>query len=134
VMDAGCGTAILSVMAERLGASEVQGFDIDEWSMINGKENAAINHCQKINLQQGKIDEVNLSGKFDIVLANINKNILLSEIKLYQAFLQKGGLLLISGFYTEDIDALKEEAASYNLTEISRDQKENWACVLLSKS
>jgi ribosomal protein L11 methyltransferase len=70
VMDAGCGTAILSVMASKLGAREVEAFDIDEWSVINGKENLEINNCRNINLQQGKITEVDLKGKFDIILGS----------------------------------------------------------------
>src|SRR5689334_15889097 len=70
VMDAGCGTAILSIMAAKLGAKEVEAFDIDEWSVINGNENIEINGFSNIKLQQGKINEVKLQGKFDIILAN----------------------------------------------------------------
>jgi ribosomal protein L11 methyltransferase len=134
VMDAGCGTAILSVMACKLGALGVEAFDIDEWSMVNGKENAEVNGCSQINLQQGTINEVKLKGKFDIILANINKNVLLSEIETYQTFLSDGGKLLISGFYTHDIDVLKTECARYGLQEILRADKETWASVLFQKS
>lgn len=133
VMDAGCGTAILSIMAAKLGAKSIEAFDIDEWSVINGKENMEVNHTPNINLQQGKISEVNLSGKFDIILANINKNVLLAEIKTYQTYLPSNGLLLLSGFYTHDIDDLKTEAAKYNLTEVRRDERETWASLLLQK-
>ncbi|MFZ6012454.1 MAG: 50S ribosomal protein L11 methyltransferase [Bacteroidota bacterium] len=131
VMDAGCGTAILSIMAGKLGAREVEAFDIDEWSVVNGNENLQINHSQNIHLQQGKIAEVKLSGGFDIILANINKNVLLDEMKTYAGYLNTGGLLLLSGFYTHDIIDLLNEAAKYNLHEVRRDEREKWACLLL---
>jgi ribosomal protein L11 methyltransferase len=134
VMDAGCGTVILSVMASKLGASEIEAFDIDEWSVVNGEENKELNNTKNIRIQQGKISEVNLPGKFDIILANINKNVLLDEIRIYVTFLQPKGKLLLSGFYTHDTDDLKAEAAKYNLKEISRDERETWACLLLQLS
>lgn len=133
VMDAGCGTAILSIMASKLGAAEVEAFDIDEWSMINGKENAEVNQCANIRLQQGKIDEVQLEGHFDIVLANINKNVLLTEIEKYAGFLKSTGFLLISGFYTHDIADLTSAAEAHGLREVTRDERETWASVLLVK-
>jgi ribosomal protein L11 methyltransferase len=132
VMDAGCGTAILSIMASKRGANEVEAFDIDEWSVVNGNENIAINNCTGIHLQQGKITEVKLSGKFDIILANINKNVLLDELKIYATFLQPNGKILLSGFYTHDIADLLTEASRYNLTEVTRDERETWASLLLT--
>lgn len=131
VMDAGCGTAILSIMASKLGAREVEAFDIDEWSIENGNENTAINHCDNITIQQGKITEVSLSGSFDIILANINKNVLLDEMKLYASYLNAGGFLLLSGFFTLDIPDLLAEASRHSLTEVSRDERDTWACLLL---
>jgi ribosomal protein L11 methyltransferase len=131
VMDAGCGTAILSIMASKLGAEEVEAFDIDEWSVSNGKENIDVNGCKNIHQQQGKLSELNITGSFDIILANINKNVLLDEIKLYKKFLVPSGLLLLSGFFTEDISDLLAEAARYNLHELKRDERENWAALVL---
>lgn len=133
VMDAGCGTAILSIMASKLGAKEVEAFDIDEWSVENGEENVEVNGCKNIHIQLGKIEEVKLSGKFDIILANINKNILLAELKVYAAYLEPGGLLLLSGFYVHDIDDLKKEAGKYNLKALAHDERETWACLLLQR-
>jgi ribosomal protein L11 methyltransferase len=133
VMDAGCGTAILSIVASKLGASEVEAFDIDEWSMVNGKENAEVNHCANIRLQQGTVHEVNMEGKFDIVLANINKNVLLAEIGEYQTFLSIDGHLLISGFYEHDIEDLKKECARYDLALVSADTRDTWAVLLFKK-
>ena len=131
VMDAGCGTAILSIMASKLGAKEVEAFDIDEWSVSNGKENIDVNRCKNIHQQQGKLSELNITGMFDIILANINKNVLLEEIKLYRKFLVPSGLLLLSGFFTEDIPDLLTEASKYNLHELKRDERENWAALVL---
>ena len=133
VMDAGCGTAILSIMASKLGANDVEAFDIDEWSTVNGNENIENNHCHNVHLYQGKISEMKFTGTFDIILANINKNILLAEMKSYADYLSVRGQLLLSGFYTNDIDDLKQEASKYSLTEVFRDEKETWASLLLQK-
>jgi len=134
VMDAGCGTAILSVMACKLGAKDVEAFDIDEWSVINGQENIEVNSTPQIHLQQGKLEELSINGTFDIILANINKNVLLAEIKQYQGYLNPNGLLLLSGFYTHDIGDLLGEASKYNLQEVRRDERETWAALLLKKA
>lgn len=131
VMDAGCGTAILSVMASKLGAEEVEAFDIDAWSVENGSENAVINQCENIRIQQGMISEIALSGQFDIILANINKNVLLQEMRIYSTYLKPGGMLLISGFFSLDIPDLLEEATDCNLKELNRDERETWAALLL---
>jgi ribosomal protein L11 methyltransferase len=134
VMDAGCGTAILAIMASKLGAAEIDAFDIDQWSVENGEENAVNNNCTNIHIQLGKISEVKLEGKFDIILANINKNILLAEMEIYASYLPPGGQLLLSGFYRHDIDDLKKEASKYLLREIAHDERETWACLLLQKA
>lgn len=133
VMDAGCGTAILSVMASKLGAKEVYAFDIDEWSVSNGRENIEVNGCTNITHYQGKLSELNLQGPFDIILANINKNVLLDEIHLYNQFLGSQGLLVLSGFFVADIPDLLEEAAKHGLSELRRDEREEWAALVLTK-
>jgi ribosomal protein L11 methyltransferase len=117
VMDAGCGTAILSVMASKLGAASVEAFDIDEWSVINGNENAEVNGCKNITIRQGKI----------------NKNILLEEMEQYANHLNKNGQLLLSGFYEEDIPDLTQKAALFGLHPVSSNIRENWASLLLQK-
>jgi len=134
VMDAGCGTAILSIMASKLGAKQVDSFDIDEWSVINGKENAEINHCSNIHIRQGKIAELKFEDKFDLILANINRNILLDEMIQYANQLTTGGHLLLSGFYEKDIPELKQKGEKFGLTETNRDNRESWACLLLQKN
>lgn len=134
VMDAGCGTAILSIVASRLGAKEVEAFDIDEWSITNGNENLSVNGCTNIRIQQGTIDEVSLPGKFDIILANINKNVLTAELGTYARYLADGGVILLSGFYTSDIPDLLDTASPFGLAERKRDQREGWASLELTKS
>ena len=133
VMDAGCGTAILSIMAAKLGAMKVEGFDIDEWSVINGQENIEVNNCNNINIQQGKISDLTFEDNFDIILANINKNILLVEMAQYASYLNPGGLLLLSGFYEKDIPDLMAEAQRYSFKQVRSDERENWAALLLQK-
>jgi ribosomal protein L11 methyltransferase len=133
VMDAGCGTAILSIMASKLGAAKVDAFDIDEWSVVNGNENAEVNACANISIRQGKISDLTFDSTFDIILANINKNILLDEMHQYASYLNTGGLLLLSGFYEQDIPDLLKEAGRYSLTQVKRDTRESWASLLLKK-
>jgi ribosomal protein L11 methyltransferase len=134
VLDCGCGTAILSIVASKLGAIEVEAFDIDEWSITNGQENTQVNNCSNIRIQQGTINDIVLEGHFDIILANINKNVLLSEISLYQQRLQPGGVMLLSGFFESDISDLIEEARRWDLIDIGRDIKDNWSSLLLRKA
>jgi ribosomal protein L11 methyltransferase len=133
VMDAGCGTAILSIMASKLGASEVDAFDIDEWSIENGNENTQVNGVGNVRIRLGKIAELNFFQPFEIILANINKNVLLAEMGLYAAQLVPGGHLLLSGFYTHDVADLKKAAASVGMQELHRDERETWAALLLQK-
>jgi ribosomal protein L11 methyltransferase len=134
VMDAGCGTAILSVMASKRGAKKIEAFDLDDWSVPNGKENAEINHCTNIHIRQGKIRDFAWPTPFDIVLANINKNVLLDEMNEYATCLKAGGLLLLSGFYTHDVEDLVTLARQFQLQPEHQDERENWASLLLRKT
>lgn len=131
VMDAGCGTAILSIMASKLGAKNVEAFDIDEWSVINGKENLEVNNCQNVNIRQGMISELTFEDNYDVILANINKNILLHELPQYVSYLNPEGFILLSGFYEKDIPDLMERAHQYQLKHVQSDVRENWASLLL---
>lgn len=134
VMDAGCGTAVLSVMASKRGAAFVDAFDIDAWSMENGKENAEINGCPNIRIRHGKISELKFDAPFDIILANINKNILLMEMPYYAAYLVSGGLLLLSGFYETDIPDLQVRGEKEGLRVVNYTTHETWATLLLQKA
>lgn len=133
VMDAGCGTAILAIMATKLGASHVEAFDIDEWSVENGKENIEVNGGKSVNIRQGTIRELKFQESFDVILANINKNVLLDEMSEYASSLKPAGRLLISGFYTADIPDLLSAGAQLGLREERRDEREGWACLTLRK-
>jgi ribosomal protein L11 methyltransferase len=133
VMDAGCGTAVLAVMASKLGAKKVEAFDIDEWSVPNGQENALLNGCSNITIRQGKISNLTFNDDFDIILANINKNILLEEMHQYAAYLKPGGLLLLSGFYEKDIPDLLKEGGKYSLSQVKSHEREHWVSLLLKK-
>jgi ribosomal protein L11 methyltransferase len=134
VMDAGCGTAVLSVMAAKRGAEFIDAFDIDEWSIENGKENAEINTCNNIRIRKGKISELKFDAPFDIILANINKNILLLEMPYYFTYLERKGLLLLSGFYEHDIPDLLARAENEGLTKIRSLTHETWATLLLQRN
>jgi ribosomal protein L11 methyltransferase len=133
VMDAGCGTAILSIMASKLGAMRVEAFDIDEWSVENGRENIGINKTSNINIRLGTVRSLAFDKMFDVVLANINKNILLDEMGVYASLLTRGGMLLMSGFHSQDVPDLINKAISLGLEERARDEKESWASLLLAK-
>jgi ribosomal protein L11 methyltransferase len=133
VLDVGSGTGILAIMAQLLGAREVEAFDIDDWCVENGNENFDLNGL-KTRMGLGTIRQVNPQGPFDIVLANINKNVLLDEMEVYVGLLTTQGFLLLSGFYSEDIDDLLEVAEPLGLKLVKQSTKDNWAALILQKS
>lgn len=132
VLDVGSGTGILAIMAHLLGASEVEAFDIDDWCVDNGNENFNLNGLGT-RMGLGTIREVNPKGPFEIVLANINKNVLLDEMEIYAGLLQPQGYLLLSGFYTQDIEDLEIAAKPLGLNLLKSSQKDNWAALILQK-
>lgn len=132
VLDVGSGTGILAIMAHLLGASEVEAFDIDDWCVDNGNENFDLNGLGT-RMGLGTIREVNPKGPFEIVLANINKNVLLDEMEIYAGLLQPQGYLLLSGFYTQDIEDLEIAAKPLGLNLLKSSQKDNWAALILQK-
>lgn len=133
VLDAGTGTGILAFIAKKLGATLVNGFDIDEWSVANSIENAALNDCEEIVFTQGTIRE-HAVVQYDVLLANINRNILLNEMAEYALRIKAGGLLLLSGFYLQDIPSLKKSAAQQGLQLVNQSDKNNWACLVFVKN
>ncbi|GAA0892185.1 50S ribosomal protein L11 methyltransferase [Fulvivirga kasyanovii] len=133
VLDAGCGTAILAIMASKLGAREVVAYDIDSWSIENAPENVELNHCDNVSVFGGTIESLQLEGQFDIILANINKNVLLDEIKHYQAYLPEKGILVLSGFYDADDQDLQDEAARYGLHLLSNSTRNYWSSLVFEK-
>ena len=132
VLDCGCGTGILGIVAAKLGAKEVVGYDIDEWSVENTKHNAELNDVAPIEVYHGNASVINhISGLFDIVLANINRNILLEDMKAFRSVLGDNGYLILSGFYEEDIPVLLAKAEELGLKEAGRRTDNNWACLVL---
>lgn len=130
VLDAGCGTAILSVFAEKLGANSVLAYDIDDWAVENSNENLGLNQSKKIKILQGSIETIGLNQKFNVILANINKNVLLKEIPFYVKFLAQKGVLILSGFYQKDIKDIEKVTQSYNLTLSKVREKNDWVSVI----
>ncbi len=113
ILDMGCGTAVLAILAEQLGASDIQGVDIDEWAYNNALENLEMNACQNIQIEIGGAEKI--KGQFDGVLANINRNVLLNDMPIYSNALKRGGFILFSGFYTEDLPLIQSTALANGL-------------------
>ena len=133
VLDCGTGTGILSICALKLGATEAVGYDIDEWSVDNARHNAVINRVDDrftSILGDAKILE-NIDEKFDIVLANINRNILLADMPMFVSKMHEGSLLILSGFYSDDCEILIEKAHSIGLKLVSKTTDHDWACLVL---
>jgi ribosomal protein L11 methyltransferase len=134
VLDAGSGTGILAIMAAKRGAKEVVAYDIDDWCLENGQENVAMNGVEaQISVKQGTIFTAGIEGNFDIILANINKNVLLEEMSAYNQHLAPGGVLLLSGFYVEDIPDLLAEASPIGLSLSHQSERDRWASLVLKK-
>ena len=132
VLDCGTGTGILGIVASKLGASEVIGYDIDEWSVDNARHNASINGVDNMEVYFGNSSVVtHISGVFDIVLANINRNILLADMKAFRSVMNDGGYLILSGFYEEDVPVLLDKAAELGLSEVGRRSDNSWTCLML---
>jgi len=132
VLDVGSGTGILAILAEMLGATRLTAFDIEEWAYLNAVENAELNGCKHITVFQGTIEDCP-AGLYDIVLANINRNILLREIPIYVQFLQPGGTLMVSGFYEFDINDIIQKAEEVDLKLIAQKTLNQWAVIRFEK-
>ena len=133
VLDVGCGTGILAIMASKLGASTVKACDIDEWAVENSIENFELNSCSNVEVRKGTLQEAAFEDSYDIILANINKNVLLEEIQTYVQYLKPGGYLLLSGFYEVDVDDLLAEAEKFGLQRQSQESEKSWTAMVLSR-
>ena len=133
VLDVGCGTGILAVLAAKMGALTVLAFDIEEWAVENAGENAVLNDCPQITVFQGTIDDINPDNRYDLILANINRNVLLAQIPTYVSFLNSGGQLLVSGFYEADAPDIEEKALEADLVLVSRLVKNQWTSLRFKK-
>lgn len=132
VLDFGCGTGILSILAEKLGAASVMAIDIDDWSIQNAKENLALNNCHHIEVKNEALST--FSCRFDCIFANINRNVLLDGMPSLAGLLPQGGFLLLSGILWEkDETDIKASAAAEGLTFIEGNHKDAWAALLFQK-
>lgn len=134
VLDMGCGTAILGILAAMRGAKHVDAIDIDNWCYLNSIENGERNNCTNIDVYEGDASILTKEQKYDIILANINRNILLNDMSTYVNCLKSGGSIYFSGFYTEDIPYIKEEAEKCGLVYVNQLEKNNWVSLKFNKA
>jgi ribosomal protein L11 methyltransferase len=132
VFDFGTGTGVLAILAEKLGAMEIQAIDIDDWSIENAKENLAANHCLRILVEKNA--QIPSTKKYDIILANINKNTILTHLLPMRQQLTTGGVLLLSGLLEADFGEINENAEKTGFSVVRRISRENWICLGLEKT
>lgn len=130
VLDMGCGTSILAILARMRGAQCCTAVDIDEWCVRNSLENISLNRVDSIQVYQGDASSLSDKGPFDWVIANINRNILLADMQHYVARMTPQAHLLISGFYIDDLPLLQAEAQRLGLTFVHSREKNRWTCAL----
>lgn len=124
-LDMGCGTAILAILAEMKGAKPIDAIDIDNWCYLNSIENAERNNCKNITVYEGDADLLK-NKKYDLIIANINRNILLNDMQSYVDCLNPKGTILFSGFYTEDIPFIDASCIEKGLTFVKKLERNNW--------
>lgn len=125
VLDMGCGTGVLAILAEKLGAQKVTAIDIDNWCYINSLENVQKNNCNRIEALEGDASRLG-SKQYDVILANINRNILLNDLPTYIKCLNEKGVLLLSGFYDNDIDSIQTVCEQHLLKLAEILEKNKW--------
>lgn len=134
ILDCGCGTGILGIVASKLGADRVLGYDVDEWSVDNSLHNADLNGVQNMAVRKGDATTLNADdGQFDVVVANINRNILLADMPRWVQMMAQGGRIVFSGFYQTDVPMLVKAAADLGLQLTSEREQEGWACLTFCK-
>lgn len=130
VMDMGCGTGVLGILAKKMGADYVEAIDIDSWAFQNTLDNALANNV-KIIVKQGGAEVISKGKEFDIFIANINLNILKENLPIYNKHIKKGGMLILSGFYQEDIKEMENFTSDFGYKPIKTKEKDSWALMLL---
>lgn len=124
VLDMGCGTGVLAILAEMKGAKPIDAIDYDNWCYLNSLENVERNNCKQITVIEG--DASVLKNKYDVIIANINRNILMQDLATYISCLNKNGMLFLSGFYNEDIPMIQAECEKYLLKFEEKLERNNW--------
>jgi len=132
ILDFGTGTGVLAILAEKLGAASITAIDNDEWSILNAGENISLNHCSKINVEAA--DRLYMGDRFDIILANINKHVLLNSMAGIKQHLTHDGVVLMSGLLTGDKSDIEKAAQQENLSVFEAKEKDNWLCLMLKKN
>lgn len=133
VLDMGCGTAVLAILAAMKGSTDIVAIDIDNWCVSNSKENIELNHVSGIDVKLGDASLL-VDTYFDVILANINRNILLNDMKRYADVLKPNGEIFMSGFYVTDISVLEKEMIKNKLSIKYFKEKNNWAVIAAQKS
>ncbi len=133
VLDMGCGTGVLAILASMKGAEKVTAIDIDRWSYENTLENIKLNNINNVSVMEGGVELALGANDFDIILANINKNILLLDMKYYANTLLEGGYIYFSGFYLSDLLDIETEARKYGLKFINKLENNNWIAATFVK-
>lgn len=128
VLDMGCGTGVLAILAEKRGAIKIDAIDIDNWCYLNSLENVERNKCCKVSILEGNASLLK-TEKYDIIIANINRNILLHDLKTYISCLNPNGILFLSGFYNNDISIIEEECNKHMLKLNEKIEKNNWVAL-----
>ncbi len=131
-LDMGCGTGILAIFAEMKGAKPIDAIDIDNWCYENSIENVKRNNCSEISVYEGDSSLLH-DKKYDVIIANINRNILLADMEIYTNCLNEKGVLLLSGFYKEDISIIDDEVSKYNLKLEKTIERNNWVALKYNK-
>jgi ribosomal protein L11 methyltransferase len=133
ILDMGCGTGILAILAAMKNAAHIDAIDIDEWACENATENICANNvCKQVNVILGNVEQI--KGKsYDLILANINRNIIVADMKQYAQSLKSGGTLIVSGIFTDDVSIIENEAAKYKLKKIEEKNSDKWARIQFVK-
>ncbi len=131
-LDMGCGTGVLAILAAKKGATPIDAIDIDNWCYLNTKENIERNNCTQISVSEGDA-KLLTNNKYDLIIANINRNILLNDIPTYTNCLNLNGKLLLSGFYSEDLDLIKSKCNEFGLVFESNLIRKNWIAAKFKK-
>ena len=133
VIDLGTGTGILMIMAHLLGAETIAGTDVDDWCIENSRENLLLNKIEEAELKKGPIATLAITEKYDFVLANINKNVLLSEMTHYQSLMKESSTLFLSGFYEKDEADMLEKIKGLGMKVIASSTKNDWMCMVIDQ-